>query len=103
MTTSVSQHPSQYFAKLRNSLSGKYELNLIERAVVDGPRETLAWAVSGLGQRIMRLGRRIDESAPNGDEHEAWGKGFEVGRAVAHCDAAAATAGRTDIGPGWRA
>ena len=40
----------------------------------------LADTVSGLGQRIMRLGHRIDDSAFNGDEHAAWNAGAEIGR-----------------------
>lgn len=87
MVKSVSHHAPRYIENLRKSLSEKTELNLIEQAILEGPREALAWAASGLGQRIMRLGRRIHESAPNGDEHEAWGKGYEVGRAVARLEA----------------
>ncbi|WP_374969918.1 hypothetical protein [Terrabacter sp. BE26] len=43
-------------------------------------RTELALAISRVGQRIMRLGNRIDDCAYDGDEHEAWGKGFEIGR-----------------------
>lgn len=83
MNHSVSDGTQRYMQNLKRRLCEKDELNALERVIVFGPRERLAWTVSGVGQRIMRLGRRIDESAPNGDEHEAWSRGVEVGRMVA--------------------
>jgi len=44
------------------------------------PRAELAWAVCNVGQHLMRLGNRIDDSAPDDNGHEAWNKGVEVGR-----------------------
>lgn len=44
------------------------------------PRVQLAHAVSDFGQRIMRLGNRIDDSASDGDEIAAWNQGLEIGR-----------------------
>lgn len=44
------------------------------------PRLQLAWAVSEFGQKIMRLGNRIDNGAPNGNEDEAFNMGVRAGR-----------------------
>jgi hypothetical protein len=49
---------------------------------IASPRLQLAQAVSDLGQRIMRLGNRIDDSASNGDESEAWSRGYARGRSL---------------------
>ncbi|TQM62937.1 5'-nucleotidase [Humibacillus xanthopallidus] len=43
------------------------------------PRIQLASAISDLGQSLMRLGNRIDDAAPNGDESEAFRAGYRTG------------------------
>lgn len=78
MTLSVSTPTSRYIRTLRERMESD-DLRPIEWWLVS-PRAELACALSNVGQRLMRLGNRIDDTAPNGDEHEAWNKGVEVGR-----------------------
>lgn len=80
MHKSVLQHG--LFDTARAKLSARIESDDATRLEwwLAEPRAELACAVSGLGQRIMRLGNRIDDSAFDGDEHKAWEAGAEIGR-----------------------
>ncbi|TQM62595.1 hypothetical protein FBY41_2632 [Humibacillus xanthopallidus] len=64
---------------LRERVSERERSTALERWLL-WPRSELGFAVSGLGQRVMRLGNRLEDAAPDGDEDEAWNKGVEYGR-----------------------